>query len=178
MDWEFAFLDFLDIMRNGFFDVVFTFITHLGDKGYIWIALSAVLMIFKKTRKIGVCVAIALILGVLVGNLTLKPLIARTRPFDARQGIDLLISAPKDYSFPSGHTLSSFASATAVFAYNKKYGALCYILAFLIAFSRLYLYVHYPTDVFGGMIIGAILGFIAFKITELIFARFFENGER
>lgn len=177
MDWEFRFLDFLDIIRCDFLDSVFVFITHLGDKGYIWIAIAALFMIFKKTRKIGVCMAIALILGVLVGNVALKPLIARTRPFDARQRIELLINAPKDYSFPSGHTLSSFASAGAVFWYNKKYGAACFVLAFLIAFSRLYLYVHYPTDVLGGMIIGLILSYIAYIITQYIFARFFEKEE-
>ncbi len=177
MSWEFSFLDFLDIIRCNFLDSVFVFITHLGDKGYIWIAMAALLLIFKKTRKIGVCVAIALIFGVLVGNAALKPLIARTRPFDARQGIELLINAPKDYSFPSGHTLSSFAGAGVVFWFNKKYAIPCFVLAFLIAFSRLYLYVHYPTDVLGGVVIGLILSYAAYRITQYIFARFFENKE-
>ncbi len=161
MDWEFAFLDSLDIFRSCAADAFFGFITHLGDKGAVWIALGILLCFFKKTRKAGVCVLVALLFGAFVGNLALKPIFARQRPFDVKDGIYILINAPKDFSFPSGHTLSSFSASTAVFLHSKKYGALCYALAFLIAFSRLYFYVHYPTDVIAGLVLGLVLGYLA-----------------
>lgn len=177
MNWEFAFLDILDIFRNSIADVFFQFITHLGDKGIIWIALGLLLCFFKKTRKIGICVLVALLFGVIIGNLALKPIFARQRPFDARQGIEVLINKPKDFSFPSGHTLSSFAASSAVFLHNKKYGALCCILAFLIAFSRLYLYVHYPTDVIAGLVLGIACGVFSVFTVKKIYSKINHLGD-
>ena len=95
----------------------------------------------------------------------MKPLIARTRPFDANNLKDiLLIKAPKDYSFPSGHTMASFAAATVLIYMNRKVGIVAMVLAVLIAFSRLYLYVHYPSDVFAGMIFGILSAIISIKL--------------
>ena len=93
----------------------------------------------------------------------MKPLIARERPYNFNEAITLLIDAPIDYSFPSGHTMTSFAAATILYYMNEKLGVAAYALASTIAFSRLYLYVHYPSDVFSGMIIGIILSYASIK---------------
>ena len=104
---------------------------------------------------------LALLFSLLVGNLTLKPLVARPRPCWRNPEIPLLVANPTDYSFPSGHALSSFAAATAIFMGNRRAGIAALAGAFLMACTRLYFYVHYPTDVLAGMIIGAVLGVIA-----------------
>ena len=107
---------------------------------------------------------LALVFSLLIGNIILKPSIARVRPFNINTSIQLLITAPVDFSFPSGHAMSSFAAATVIFCYNKRYGIGALILAGLIAFSRLYLYVHFPSDVIIGTIIGILLALAAVKI--------------
>ena len=137
---------------------VMRIITSLGDGGMFWIALSVILLIFKKTRKAGVCCALALIFDLLVVNIALKPLIARVRPYSVLSDIAILIEQPGDHSFPSGHSAGSFACAWAFFkTMKKRWGIPALILAFLIAISRLYVGVHYPTDVIGGIIIGVIV---------------------
>lgn len=145
------------------------FITKLGDNGLMWIILAIIFIVFKKHRTDGVTMLLALLLCVLIGNIGLKPLIARARPFTLNTEITLLIPSPTDFSFPSGHTMSSFAAATVVFCKDRRMGIGAVILAAAIAFSRLYLYVHYPSDVLGGAIIGIMLGLIAvFIITAII----------
>jgi undecaprenyl-diphosphatase len=148
-----------------FLDAVMPVITLLGDAGIFWIAIAVVLLFFPKTRKIGLGMGAALIMGLLLCNLTLKPLIARIRPYDYQlqyfgTNIKLLIEAQHDFSFPSGHTIASFEAATVIMLNHKKAGIAALILASLIAFSRLYLYVHYPTDVIASVILGTALGFI------------------
>lgn len=153
-----------------FLDFVMPLITVLGDAGIFWIAVAVVLLFFPKYRKIGLSMGAALIMGLLVCNVTMKPLIARIRPYDYQlahfgKEISLLIAAPHDFSFPSGHTLASFEAATTLLIGNKKLGIPAMILACLIAFSRLYLYVHYPTDVLFSVGLG--IGF-AFLGTWLV----------
>lgn len=150
----------------GFLDVVMPLITHLGDAGIFWIAIAVILLIIPKTRKVGLSMGAALVIGLLVCNVTLKPLLARPRPYDYQlehfgKTIELLIATPHDFSFPSGHTLASFEGATVLLLYNKKIGIPAMVLASLIAFSRMYLYVHYPTDVLTSVVLGigfALLG--------------------
>ena len=147
-------------------DAIFPVITHLGDAGAVWILLAAVLLCIPKHRKTGLTMAVALLFGLLVCNLTLKPLIARIRPFDYQllhfgKEIPLLIPAPTDFSFPSGHTNASFAAATALLLHDRKLGIPAMIMAALIAFSRLYLYVHYPTDVLASIVLGAGMALLA-----------------
>lgn len=166
MEWEFAVLDFLQKIHTDIGDFFFSTITHLGDAGIAWIILSLIFICIKKYRKYGVSMAIALIFGVIIGNVTLKPLIARIRPYDVNTDVLLLIKTPSDFSFPSGHTLSSFAASLSLLRYNKKFGIPAIIAAILIAFSRMYLYVHYPTDIFAGIIIGAICSLSACKIVD------------
>ena len=158
-----------------FLDVAMPIITLLGDAGIFWIAVSVLFMITRKHRKTGIGMMFALMMGLLVCNIWLKPTIARIRPYDFQmqyfmKEIPLLAGAMHDFSFPSGHTIASFEAAVVILLNNKKLGIPAMILAFLIAFSRLYLYVHYPTDVIFSIILGtgfAFLGsFLAGKVME------------
>lgn len=167
---DFAILDAIQKIGIPVLDVIFKVITTLGDGGVIWILSAIIMLCFKKTRKCSVMMIIALVLGTLIGNVTLKPLIARPRPFIQNPDMltNLIIKAPGGYSFPSGHTLSSFECATAMFLFDKKFGIPAFILAALIGFSRLYLYVHVPTDVIAGALLGIAIGFISKIIFEKI----------
>ena len=173
--FDYSILNYInEHFHNAFFDGFFSIITHLADAGWFWIALAALLLCFKKTRKTGCVMGAALLMGVIFGNGILKPLIHRVRPYDnaawspAVTRATLLISPPSDYSFPSGHTLASFEGAFGIFLCNKKWGAPALVLAVLIAFSRLYFYIHYPTDVIGGMILGIGFDVAAFFIVGAI----------
>ncbi len=132
-------------------------ITALGDSGLFWIILSIILLFPRKTRWAGVCGLLSMALGFLVSNIALKNIVDRIRPYDLDPLINNLVTET-DASFPSGHTTASFACAIAYFKMLPKrvYGVLAIILASLIAFSRLYLGVHYPSDVLAGVIIGLI----------------------
>ncbi len=154
MTWEWAFLDGLQSIRTPFLDSFMVFITTLGNGGGLWLAIAVVLLFFRPTRGTGACMLVSVALGALVGNLCLKPLFARPRPCWLRPQANLLIPNPTDYSFPSGHTLSSFAVATSLTLGEKRYGYIALPLAALMGFTRLYLYVHFPTDVLAGMALG------------------------
>ncbi len=148
-----------------FLDAIMPVITALGNGGIFWIAVAVVLMLIPKYRKAGFSMGAALLMGLLLCNLTLKPLVARIRPYDYQLenfgvSIQLLIKTPHDFSFPSGHTIASFEAATALLLHNRKLGIPAMVLASLIAFSRLYLYVHYPTDVIASILLGVGLAFL------------------
>lgn len=161
---EFHILYQLIELRNPILNGVMIFVSSLGDGGLIWIILTIVLLFFKKTRQMAVAMAISLILMQLIGNMALKNLIQRSRPCWIDTSIPMLIPVPKDYSFPSGHTYVSFCAAAAIYLHQKKWGILAFILASLIAFSRLYLFVHFPTDILGGIVLGLVTGFIGTKL--------------
>lgn len=166
---ELRFLDFLQTIHTPLLDKILAFITSLGNAGIIWIVLAVVLLIFPKTRKTGIIVAAALLMDLVLCNLILKNLVARVRPYDVNTAIAILIKKPLDFSFPSGHTAASFAAMTALFlAKMKKAWIAALVLAVLIAFSRLYFYVHYPTDVLGGAVVGILSGIIGYAIVEKI----------
>ena len=162
-------IEILEFIRQnlscGFLDTFFSVITRFADHGIGWIIVAVILLCFKNTRKMGASMGLALIMGYLLGNMFLKNVVARTRPYDFAEGVELLIEKLSDYSFPSGHTLCSFEGAFAVFIRNKKWGIVAVVFAFLVALSRLYLYVHYPSDV----IVGALMGIgIAYLSSYLI----------
>ena len=168
--------DILLFIQNNFrtpvLDPVMVFITHLCNGAFIWIALIVLLLIMKKTRRMGIACTSALLLNVTIANLIIKNLVGRIRPYDMIEGLELIIERQWDSSFPSGHTASSFAVAFAFFLKApKKYGIPALVLAALIGFSRLYVGVHYPSDVLCGMIIGMLSAFIAVKVTDRVFAR-------
>lgn len=166
---ELRFLDFLQTLHTPLLDKILAFITSLGNAGIIWIVLAVVLLILPKTRKTGIIVAAALLADLVLCNLILKNLVSRVRPYDVNTAIAILIKKPLDFSFPSGHTAASFAAMTALFlAKMKKAWIAALVLAVLIAFSRLYFYVHYPTDVLGGAVVGILSGIIGYAIVEKI----------
>lgn len=152
------------VFRCEFLDFVVPKITALGNKGAIWLVLALILTISKKYRKYGIAMFAALAAGALIGNIMLKPLVARSRPCWL-EAIELLIRNPSDYSFPSGHTLSSTIGAYMLTSANRKFGWIAIPLAVLIALSRLYLYVHFPSDVLAGAIIGILVGIFVKKVT-------------
>ena len=156
-------------------DFLMPLITVLGNGGIFWIAASVALMIFPKYRKAGISMGIALLIGLVLCNLTLKPLVARIRPYDYQfkyfgRTISLLIATPHDYSFPSGHTIASFEAAVALTFHHKKLGIVALILAALVAFSRLYLYVHYPTDVLASLVLGTAIALVGCFLAEKLCA--------
>ena len=159
MEWEFAILDMLQEMHHPVLTKIMAFVTMLGEAGWFWILLVVILLCTKRFRKCGVAVLLALVLDFLLANVILKPLVARPRPCWINDTVELLVRVPKDYSFPSGHTMASFAAAGALLLTEKKLGICSLVLAFLMGISRLYFYVHFPTDVLAGMVLGLLCGF-------------------
>ena len=155
-------------LQSGFLDKLMPIITAFGNGGIFWIACSVLLMFIPKTRRTGFGMAFALSMGLLVCNMILKPGVARIRPYDLQETlgvtIDLLIKRSHDFSFPSGHTIASFEACTVLMLGNKKLGIPATLLAILIAFSRLYLYVHYPTDVITSIVLGTVFGIIGWAL--------------
>ena len=154
-------------------DAVMPVITVLGDAGIFWMVIAAALLLFKKTRRVGLGMGIAMLMGLLLCNLTLKPLCQRPRPYDYQfdvfnKLIPLLIEQQHDFSFRSGHTIASFEAAGVIALNNKKWGIPALILASLIAFSRLYLYVHYPTDVLVSVSLGLALAFVGNQLAHRV----------
>lgn len=182
VSFDLPILDWIrDSLTHPILDAAMPLVTTLGNGGIIWILLALVLLLIPKHRAAGIKMAVALLMGLLVCNLGMKPLFARIRPFDFQweycgRVIDLLIAAPQDYSFPSGHTIASFEAATVLLLYRRKWGIPALILSVLIAFSRLYLYVHYPTDVICSVILGVLIGILACKLVDLI-SRKYKLGE-
>lgn len=159
-----------EVVRNAFLTPLFRGITVLGNSGAAWVALSLALLISGKTRKAGIMSLTALLFSFLVNNLMLKNLVGRVRPYEVVEGLVPLIPRPWDYSFPSGHTGSSFASAWVFFRKLPRWaGISLLVLAGLIGLSRLYLGVHYPTDVLFGALSGILCGYAAEIFVEQVF---------
>ena len=161
-------LSIKDNLHGPIMDKVMVISTYLGNEGMIWIIISALLMISKRYRKIGFMALVALVLSTILGDGILKHVVKRIRPSANIPAVNLLIVKPLSYSFPSGHTTSSFAVAGVLAKYFKDYALEFFSLASLIAFSRLYLYVHYPTDVLAGAVLGLICsGIVIYMFNKL-----------
>lgn len=167
--FEFGILYAIQNIHSAFLDKFILAVTNItGSYGQLWVVLAAVLLIFKKTRKMGFTILLSYGLVYLFGQLILKDLIARARPCQIDQTVELLVARPSSFSCPSTHSAWAFAAAASVFAWNKKYGLLVGIPALLVAFGRLYLFVHFPTDVLFGIALGILSAFIAYKIVKAI----------
>ncbi|MFZ7120433.1 MAG: phosphatase PAP2 family protein [Eubacteriaceae bacterium] len=154
-------------MHNTIMDNFMVFFTTLGNKGLVYIVISLLLILNRKYRKIGIMVLVALILAAILGEGILKPIFQRPRPFINYPNVNLLIDIPPSYSFPSGHAITSFAVAGILANEFKNIKVIIYGLAILMAFSRLYLFVHYPTDV----IVGATLGMMCSMFVIFLFKK-------
>ena len=166
IDLEFNILYAIQNLRTEWLDFIMKFLSFLGNGGQIWIITGITMLFFKKYRKCGFAILLSLIFCLIFGNGILKNLIARERPCWMDESIRLIIDSPTDYSFPSGHTLSSFAASLCIFKYHKKLGIAAIIIASLIAFSRLYLFVHFPTDILGGICLGIVISYASTKIVN------------
>lgn len=158
-------------IQNPILNPIMIFFTRLANGGFVWIFISGILLIKKKYRKIGLLILCALIINTILGEVFLKHLIQRPRPFDTLKGLNIIIEKPTSFSFPSGHTSSAFACAFMLGYFFKEYRWHFYILASIIGFSRVYLLVHYPSDV----ICGVILGYFSFLITKILYLKFFKG---
>lgn len=157
------------ISRTPVLDDLFLIITKIaGSYGQLWIIVGAVLLIFKKTRKTGVAVLISYVLVFLLGQLILKNLFDRPRPCHIDQTFKLLVERPTSSSFPSTHSAWAFAAATAVFMKFRKAGIAAFAVASIIAFSRLYMFLHFPTDVLTGILFGIAVGIASVKLLDFI----------
>ena len=152
-----------EVWMDGFWKTI----AHLGDAGWFWIILGIVLLIPKKTRKAGIAALAALAIGALITNVALKNIIARIRPYEVVEGLKLLIEPQSDFSFPSGHTCASIGAALAMYPFlERKWGFPLVILAVLISLSRLYVGVHYPTDVLSEAVVRAFAAWGAVRIVK------------
>ena len=158
-------------LNSELFNRIMIFFTNLGDYGTVWIAIALILFLNKKYRKTGILAFVSLAICSVIVNIILKPLIQRPRPFTEIADIILLIKTPKDYSFPSGHTAASFVMVYIFFRHIKKYFIPVFITGILIAFSRMYLTVHFPSDIIAGIIIGIFSGYAGEKLA----ARFYRK---
>ena len=177
---DFSILYAIQQLRNGFLDSLVLYVTNLaGSYGELWLLLGLALCFFKKTRRCGVTVLLSYGLVLLLGQAVLKDLIARPRPCQLDTTVELLVARPSSYSCPSTHSAWAFAAAGSVFAYFRRPGLAVGLLALLIAFGRLYLFVHFPTDVLLGIVLGlacAAASFFAVKGVSALAARGRQKG--
>lgn len=169
---DFDILYAIQALRTPFLDKCVLALTNvMGSYGTIWLIVAVPMLFFKKTRRAGIAVLISYALVFITGQFLLKDWIARPRPCHIDETVELLIQRPSSYSCPSTHSGWAFAAATAILLHHKKWGIGVMIVAVLIAFSRMYLFVHFPTDVLFGAVLGVLLGIAAAKLTGLISAK-------
>ncbi|MBQ2972706.1 MAG: phosphatase PAP2 family protein [Ruminococcus sp.] len=162
---DFSILDFIqNNLRCDILDKIMVFLSLIGEGGIVWFMIAVPMLFFKKSRICGVVMILSMGITLLLGEFLLKNLIGRVRPCNINTEIEMLVKRPRSFSFPSGHTSSSFASATTIFKWNKKYGVFALILAALIGFSRLYNYVHFPTDVLAGALFGILMSLLVYHL--------------
>ena len=182
LDFDLSVFQWIQSIQNEIFDALIVGITTLGNGGVVFIALGLLLLFTKKYRKAGLAVIVALLVMLLCNDLFLKEFFARPRPFNlfetdhekyafwAKDYVyPELISKPTSFSFPSGHTASAFAAAIALLWHNRKIGIPVTIFSALMGFSRIYVEVHYCTDVIAGVVSGIICALVAVLIVKYLF---------
>ncbi len=185
LGFDLSVFTFIQAKRTPILDTVMNFITTLGDEGILFIAIALVLLITKKYRKIGFAMLASLGVMLVCNNFVLKEIFARERPFNLYETFPEKFSEwnealgkyvypditkmPHSYSFPSGHTSSAFAAGVAILCYNRKGGIPATLFAFLMGFTRIYVGVHYTTDVIAGAVVGVIYAFIGVLLTKYLF---------
>ena len=159
-----------DNIRQEWLTPVMKFITYLGNAGAIWVVLTLIFLLWRPYRKAGITAVAAMFFSFILNNLLLKNIIARTRPYEVIDGLTLLVAPATDYSFPSGHSATSFAAAV-VFAkmFGWRRGIWFLVLALCISLSRLYVGIHYPTDVMFGIVSGALMGGLGIWAVEKVY---------
>lgn len=158
-----------DNVKCDFLDGIMGGVTMLGDNGLIWIFLTVLMIAAGKSfRKTGFAAAVSLGISAILCNAVIKPYVGRIRPYDLLN-LPIAVERLSDFSFPSGHTTAAFAFAVAVYMFNRRMGRLALICAALMALTRIYLCVHYPTDVLGGIILGSLCGILGQRIILKIY---------
>ena len=167
-------------LQSPLMDKIMPIITMFGDAGIFWMVCAFILFLIPKTRRTGLGMAFAMMMGLLICNVLLKPMVGRIRPYDYQIDVlgktmddllvagKLLVDTPHDFSFPSGHTIASFEACVVLLMADKRLGIPATLLAIAIAFSRMYLYVHYPTDVIVSVILGSLFAIIGYAIARRI----------
>ena len=169
MPIEFAFLDYLQTLHTPLLDELMLFITTMAGRGELALIVGVALLCFKRSRKFGLAIIVAMLIGYLLGSVILKPSIARVRPCNVNLAVEMMVERPHSFSFPSGHTTLAFSAIMALyFAQCRKvfWAAAC--MGAVVAFSRMYLYVHFPTDILAGVAVGTLSAYIAWEIVEKI----------
>ena len=172
-NWDVNVLNWIqEHVCNPFLDIVFTILTYFGEGGIFWIAMALVFLFYKKTRRTGIMMGAAMIIGIALGNGILKNVIGRVRPYDLegalRAAKDIIVPVSSDASFPSGHSLACFECATVLMYRNVKIGIPALILSIGVGLSRIYAYVHYPTDVIAGAILGCLFALLGIVIVNAV----------
>lgn len=158
--WEHDVLQWFDSVHGTVLDPVMVGITYSATSGLVWFALGFLMTCSSRWRRCGVSVIVSVIAAYVIVDLVIKPIVCRERPFDVSD-FSLLVPAPDSWSFPSGHTASAFAGATAVLIHSRRWGCAAMAYAVLVGVSRLYLCVHWPTDVIAGALVGMAVAFLA-----------------
>lgn len=185
--FDYKILEFYHTLHAGAFgeilDVFFKYFTRLGDDGIFLIIVAVLLMLFKKSRKVGFSMLGGIIIGALFTNITIKPLVARPRPYATTETfynwwVEVAHGLESEFSFPSGHTTSAAAAMFPVFlACDKKKSWLALVFIVLMGASRNYIFVHYPSDILGGIIIGCLAGFLAYLLINVLYNKLFTRGK-
>ena len=168
MPFEFTILNYIQTLRFGALDACMLLLSQLADKGLLWLALAAVLVAVRRTRRAGVALLVALMLGHVLGNGALKHIFARVRPCNVNPAVNLLLARPHSYSLPSGHACLAFCTiATLYLAHLRALLWPALAVGLLVCFSRMYLYVHFPTDILAGAALGCLCAYISWRLVAL-----------